>query len=96
MVCLTYNSRDSDGCAIYISEHNQDRETGIGVPGRINTYCMTDHYRNRRLERETGVVKVRKLSFSVYMKYAYKRISDVKAQTDPRRTFEGRYRQQQN
>jgi hypothetical protein len=57
---------------------------------------MTDHYRNRRIEREVGVDRVRRLTFSVYMKYAYTRISDVKAQIDPKRTFEGRYRQQQS
>jgi hypothetical protein len=57
---------------------------------------MTDHYETRRLEREADVVRVRKLTFSAYMKYAYRKVSDVKAQTNPRRTFEGRYRQQQN
>lgn len=48
----------------------------VGVPGRITTYCMTDHY---PLNVRTGRVKrAQKLTFNVYMKYAYKSgISDV-------------------
>jgi len=37
-----------------------------------------------------------KLTFSVYIKYAYKIMSDDETQSNVRRTFEGRYRQQQN
>jgi hypothetical protein len=37
-----------------------------------------------------------RLTFSVNIKYAYKIMSDGETQRNVRRTFEGRYRQQQN
>lgn len=79
MVGFTYNSHDSDDCAIYIDKQRSGPRNSwyMNVLGRTKTYCMTDHYRNRRLRMETKVDKVRQLSFSVYMKYAYRKISDV-------------------
>ena len=44
---------------------------------------MTDHYRYQRVKREINKVRVWKLTFTVYMKYNWKSISDVKAQMDP-------------
>lgn len=50
----------------------------MDVRGRINTYCMTDHWMLKVGTRTPTWIESRKLTFSVYMKYAYKRMSGVK------------------
>jgi len=44
---------------------------------------MTDHYRYQRVKREIDKVRVWKLTFTAYMKYNWRSISDVNAEMDP-------------
>ena len=56
----------------YTLDEGKDERTYIRpraklVLGRIKTYCMADHHRYQRLEREIDTVRVRKRTFRAYI-----------------------------